>query len=453
MNRRLVKVLFIAEIASPHAARWIHLTVGAEVQSAVFQATCGPTEMCEDLRSYLGAVYTPKPITGLRNQKSLFSEARPLDTLVEREGVYPQLYADFLLKAVEEFKPDFIHVLGLCVNFRNSTRVLMRAKAALGNRCPPIMYSSWGADLDYFPKQEPTEVPYIEEFLRDTDFHITECQRDVRLAREMGFRGRVLATLPANGGMEDSLLEEAKKRGDGDREWILLKGRDQKDGDPIGRAMEALEALERASADLGKFKIGLLQASKTIHVKKRAEELARRTGLEVYVLPYISTAELYEKLLRSYLFIANTINDGLPLSLVEAMTLGAVPIHSDLESIRDYVVSGENGFLVAWDDVDGMAKKLREAARNPIWVEKARRRNFALVKKRLLRSVVRRKMTKAYAIAGGSRAAWARRHRVSIVMWNAAVDDLKTSSYESARSVFRLLPNSWRTTIRKALFK
>ena len=57
--------------------------------------------------------------------------------------------------------------------------------------------------------------------------------------------------------------------------------------------------------------------------------------------------------------------EGLPLAIIEAMTLGAVPVVTDVGAVREAVTSGEDGFVISGDDVaEQMIAILRRLAEN-----------------------------------------------------------------------------------------
>jgi glycosyltransferase involved in cell wall biosynthesis len=59
--------------------------------------------------------------------------------------------------------------------------------------------------------------------------------------------------------------------------------------------------------------------------------------------------------------VSITDQDGTPNSLLEAMAAGAIPVCSDLPSIRDWIEPGRNGFLAAFNDPLAVADALRLA--------------------------------------------------------------------------------------------
>ena len=59
----------------------------------------------------------------------------------------------------------------------------------------------------------------------------------------------------------------------------------------------------------------------------------------------VSPDEVLDFLSASKFFISNSVIEGLPYALIEAMAHGAVPIISNVEGHKDLVIDGKNGFL------------------------------------------------------------------------------------------------------------
>jgi hypothetical protein len=276
----------------------------------------------------------------------------------------------------------------------NQIRCLNLARKKAIMPLPPVVYSSWGADLDYFFPNYPEEQKPIRSFLKKTSFYISECQRDLGLAQKNGFRGKFKGFLPANGGFDTEVATRPKA--DQKRPILMIKGRDQADGDLIGRAMVILESLALCSEVVKPFQIQIIQAHNGENIRHKAAELSAQYGLNIEVLPYLSSEELFSRLSQSYLYISMTINDGLPLSLVEAMAMGAFPIFADLESIRDYIQSGKNGILTPWDQPQTIAEAITKAIQNPEFVEQARHLNYRLIDDKLSKKSVAPQIEKIY---------------------------------------------------------
>ena len=82
------------------------------------------------------------------------------------------------------------------------------------------------------------------------------------------------------------------------------------------------------------------------------------------------------------LYVSTSLSDGTSVSLLEAMAAGSFPVVTDIVSNREWVVDGENGFLVRTDSVDLLAQRIVDAIRNGSLLEKARQRNVEIVQTR-----------------------------------------------------------------------
>lgn len=68
------------------------------------------------------------------------------------------------------------------------------------------------------------------------------------------------------------------------------------------------------------------------------------------VLGQLSYDKNIETVASSRFLVSLTTSDGAPLSVLEAMAVGTIPILSDTEPNREWVVHGQNGFLVPLND-------------------------------------------------------------------------------------------------------
>lgn len=75
----------------------------------------------------------------------------------------------------------------------------------------------------------------------------------------------------------------------------------------------------------------------------------------------IPQPEMVRLLNQTNLFVTVSLSDGNSLSLAEALNCGAVCIATDIPANRQWITHGQNGFLVAIDDVEGLAKLLLDA--------------------------------------------------------------------------------------------
>lgn len=309
---------------------------------------------------------------------------------------------DSFIRILKTVRPDVLHSHGLNVNWENQLLNIYNARRlSFIARRGTWLYTTWGTDLDFFPKVYPEEDADIRRILSGVDMLATECDRDHRLAVEYGFRGKYLGKLPMFGGV-DERLTRMEKEPPAKRRLLLIKGRDDEGGadpkqavcDPVGRARYILDALEDCRNDLQGWEIVVLQA--TPGIRKRVEALAG-SGMNIAAPAHFDSYEdVLSLFARARAFIAMTVNDGLPSALCEAMAAGAAPVHSDLEPVREWIRNGENGLLTPPDDVGAIAAAIRRIVYDDAFVELAAISNYASVEKRLLPQLVRERVIAMY---------------------------------------------------------
>ena len=102
----------------------------------------------------------------------------------------------------------------------------------------------------------------------------------------------------------------------------------------------------------------------------RAElEVAARHHIEDGTLRLLGT-KLNEEMPALYqeadLFLLTSAFEGLPVSLLEAMSFGCVPVVTHVKSgVSEVVIEGQTGCLVEVGDIDGIASRIAELAANP----------------------------------------------------------------------------------------
>jgi hypothetical protein len=181
-----------------------------------------------------------------------------------------------------------------------------------------------------------------------------------------------------------------------------LKGRDNTDsisagGDPQGRAMTAMKAFELCQDVLQDYFIVVMQATPAIETQTKI--LAATTSLKITAFPN-SMSLPYRQWLNllgtARILLAVTVSDGFPSTLVEAMSLGVFPIHSGLQTVREWVQDGKNGYLVPSEDVHAVATALRKALAEDSLVDAAGEINMDLISGNLSDTVVRPKVMDMY---------------------------------------------------------
>jgi alpha-1,3-mannosyltransferase len=118
--------------------------------------------------------------------------------------------------------------------------------------------------------------------------------------------------------------------------------------------------------------------------RKRLENLADRKGLSknVIFMGEVSEEEKFSLLSKAEFFVSASEYEGFGISVVEAMAAGLPVIASDIESFRNIITNGENGFLADYSnpetvkslllgiknsDISKISKNAREEAKKYGW--------------------------------------------------------------------------------------
>ena len=99
----------------------------------------------------------------------------------------------------------------------------------------------------------------------------------------------------------------------------------------------------------------------------KADFAALGAGHTVEFLGTVEHGELAEIFARHDVLLLTSAFEGLPMSLLEAMGQGCVPITTNIRSgVPELISEGVDGFRVSVGDIDGFASRLEALYRNPV---------------------------------------------------------------------------------------
>jgi glycosyltransferase involved in cell wall biosynthesis len=87
---------------------------------------------------------------------------------------------------------------------------------------------------------------------------------------------------------------------------------------------------------------------------------------------------------QSDIYVSTSLHDGTSVSLLEAIGSGAFPVVTDIPANREWIMDGENGFLVPKNKEEFLAKRIIDVIRNRELLGRSRERNRLLVEERAL---------------------------------------------------------------------
>jgi len=277
-------------------------------------------------------------------------------------------------REILKFKPDLVHALEL-QNAGYATAVAYRGLSK--DKRPKLLITNYGSEIVWF-KKFPAHLKKLKELMQLADAFSAECGRDARLAKEIGFEGQVLETIPVSGGVKIDRSLPLWQESDSARKTIVIKGYQN----VWGQALVALRAIEFVSDDLDGFRIELFSCNrKTLTA---ARKLRKTTGLEIvtHKKHSLDHSQVLEIMRSSIAYIGLSTSDGISTSMIEAMSQGAIPIQSNTSCGNEWLTSGQDGFLVDYHDWETVARNLIFVLQSPEFVAKARAKNYETIRER-----------------------------------------------------------------------
>lgn len=279
--------------------------------------------------------------------------------------------ADKLRLLINRIQPDLIHAM------RIPFEGMLAAIALQEKKDLPLITSVWGNDFTLHAGTTPWMRRYTRRVMSRTDGLHTDCHRDLRLAYQWGFSDvRPTIVLPGNGGIQiemfypsfigSKLREDTVINPRGFRAYIR--------NDTFFKAIPVILARRPQTRFLCPGMSGEIQAQRWI------EELKVTAAVEL--LPSVSREEMAGLFREAAIAVSPSIHDGTPNTLLEAMACGCFPVVGDLESLREWIEPGINGFLIDPGDPAALAEAVIEALEQPDLRIKARDHNQILISER-----------------------------------------------------------------------
>jgi glycosyltransferase involved in cell wall biosynthesis len=100
--------------------------------------------------------------------------------------------------------------------------------------------------------------------------------------------------------------------------------------------------------------------------KNGSEILCEELGIKdrTFFLGHLTHAKLFELLNTNQIFVLSSKSEGLPMAIIEAMSLGCLVIASNIPGVCEIIRDGQTGFLVPPGDPPALAAKIKLALEN-----------------------------------------------------------------------------------------
>jgi glycosyltransferase involved in cell wall biosynthesis len=366
------KVLIVAMADSVHTARWLEQFENSKHEFVLFPSS--PHRRIHPKIVRLLTASSPMQISIPRglSKTGLFLAA--LDKLLNN-----RLRGNLLKRVMIKFEPTILHA----VETQGAGYIALEALRKVEKK-PFFILTLWGSDLFWFRKFNRHKLRLMS-LLPQVDLLSMECERDIEIARNLGFVGRLFPPFPVTGGYEiaDGRNNNVKTKTSA-RRVILVKGHTRF----VGRGTQALHALKELSDQLAGYQIIVYSADPK--ARKLANLFAKQTGLPIKVFGrgQIAHQDLLEIFKSARIYVGISLSDGISVSLQEAMVCGAFPIQTDTSCAGEWVVNEKSGFIVSPNDHKGLVIAIRTALENDDLVDAAAEINYEVARERLDRSKV-----------------------------------------------------------------
>jgi glycosyltransferase involved in cell wall biosynthesis len=299
--------------------------------------------------------------------------------------------------ALDDFRPDLVHALRIPYE-------AMLIAPTMRSRTEPFLVSTWGNDLTLWAANSWAHRQLTRSVLRHADRLHADCERDIALARELGYRGPSVVA-PGSGGIDVGKLLAA---GSSRRAREVLRAPDDapiifnpRSYRPYVRNdvfFAALPAVVRCFPDAIAVTIGM---EKNTSFQAYASALGVRD--RVRFLPAQNREGMADLFCAATVTVSPSTHDGTPNTVLEAMTCGSFPIVGDLPSLREWIEPGVNGLVVDANDPAALSSAMITGLRDNSLRTRASTLNRTIIGERASREAVRPALERFYGLSGHRR--------------------------------------------------
>lgn len=373
------RVLVIGMLDSIHLARWLSNFEGADVEITLFPSTSSRRIHAEILRLCNPQNQEAATFRIIKTWKVATFFLSPIQYFFKIE-----LRQLLLLRKFSRRRYHFIHAF----EFQHAGYLLLKIKKLLPKEPrPQIVLSNWGSDIYWFQRFKKHKAK-ITELLEIADYYACECQRDVLLARKLGFAGKILDVLPNSGGIQLPAFSEL--RGRFDRDSIAVKGYHGW----AGRALRVLEALELEPEFFEDMKVVIFSADKA--TMQKAKKMGSQFDITTHPKGALDHREVGQIMSRSSVYVGVSATDGISTSMLEAMAHGAIPVQTNTSCCEEWIIHGETGVALSSFDPCSILNAIKYAF-SLAEDDGARLRNYTRVKQKAEFLMIRDKLRNFYS--------------------------------------------------------
>ncbi len=343
------KICFLADARSPHTLKWVRGCADLHWEIIIISHHPGEIPGAQVVVHPLSLLGFPKYCWGVR-------------------------------KIVRTIKPDIIH----------AHQFGAHALYAWFSGVSPLVISAWGSDILVKPKQSHL-IHWLTKFLVHRATVITSDSSLVKQElKAYGAKDEQLMTILF--GIERQCYQKLAGATKDHSRLILCSPRLH---EPLYNIQEIVEAFVEIKEEHPELELWILGSGS---LTPKLESLAAKTEFasSIRFWGMVSPQESMERMAESDLMISIPSSDATPVSLLEAMAAGALPILSDLPAYHDWITNEVNGLFVK-PDFTNLASILDRGIRDHSLREKASEINRKIILERAIWEEQFQPMLKFYA--------------------------------------------------------
>ncbi|MHB8650258.1 MAG: glycosyltransferase family 4 protein [Gaiellaceae bacterium] len=390
------RILFVGFAESTHTHAWIGLLDSARMNVRLFAVPSSPgvPPAHWDVPTFV-TTYRP-PALDRRNRQSLYSRGRvrqlahtgALKFLSNGTSIVEDRW---LADVIRRWRPDVVHTLGLDPAGYFYARV--RSRYGLAGIGAWVCQLRGGSDLE-LTHLDPAAAQEIAAVFRECDYLLTDNERNLGIAQELGLDSAKLAafgTVPGTGGVDvDALAAAATTPPAARREILWPKAYES----PWSKAHPVFEALKLAWERIQPCRVNMLAA--TPETRQWFPTLPAEIQKACRFEDSVPREEMLRLMTDARVLLAPSLIDGTPNSLFEAMAAGALPIVSPIPTIAAIVKQEENVLFARNLYPDEIAAALVRAMTDDELVSGAAARNLVRVRALADRETIRERVVAFY---------------------------------------------------------
>lgn len=273
-----------------------------------------------------------------------------------------------LRDAVHKVQPDLVHAMRIPYEGMTATAASLDV---------PLLISVWGNDFTLHARSSPWMGTWTRRAMGSACALHTDCQRDLRLAREWGFTKNLpTLVIPGNGGIDPAIFHPPSVQVD---QPVVINPRGFRSyirNDIFFRSIpRVLKHIPQAQF-----------LCSSMADEPLVENWITRLGIAhaVQLLPARSHATMADIFRSAAVLVSPSVHDGTPNSVLEGMACNCFPVAGRLESLEEWITHGQNGSLVDPADPDSLANAILSALTDPGLRTRAAVLNSAIINERAL---------------------------------------------------------------------